>query len=146
MRTAPDATTVVRYDLDYIKAGTTGSWDTWPTLRQLLEYATQHPDAELYDDAERAEEFAATLERWQEAVRAPGELVMTVAEAQQLHAAAMAYLAYALENNYDAENEALEDPDAYRFATAGPVLLPVLAFPWTFLTGSADGNHGFTID
>jgi len=127
MRPEPASNDVVRYDLDYIKAQTAARWDSWPTLRQVLEYATAHPDAELYDDADHAEEFAATLERWQSAVRTPGKLVMTIAEARQLHAAAMAHLNYALENNYDAETEAVEDPDAYQFATVGPILLPALA-------------------
>jgi hypothetical protein len=145
MRALPAPTSVIRYDLDMMRASAEAPWDRWPTLRHILEYATEHPDAELYDDAESAEEFAATLERWQQAVRAPGELVITVTEAQQLHAAAMAHLAYALENNYDAEAEAIEDPDAYRFAQFGPILLPAMAHPWESPTIPADGTCNFTL-
>jgi hypothetical protein len=144
-RPAPAPTDTITYDLDEIKAGANGSWDTWPTLRQILDYATTGSDSGLYGDPERAEEYAATLDRWHHAVNVPGPFVITVADAQQLQAAARAYLDYALENNYGAEHESVEDPEAYRFAQFGPILLSALSHPWDFLSLANDAANGWTI-
>jgi hypothetical protein len=145
MRAAPEPTDVVTYDLDLIKAGWDGPTDEWPTMREMLVYATGSPDEGLYDDAERAKEFEETLERWSAPARSDAALTMTVAEAGQLHDAAMAMLEYALQHHYDADYEAVDDPAAYRFATAGKILLPVLAVPWTTLAEECDGSNGITL-
>lgn len=143
-RPAPAPTDTITYDLDEIKAGARGPWETWPTLRQILEYATASPDAALYDP-EHGEEYSETLDKWRLAVTAPGPFRITVAEAQQLHAAAKAHLEYALENNYDAEHESVEDPEAYHFAQYGPILLRAMSHPWEFLSLANDGANGWTI-
>lgn len=140
-RSAPAETDRFRFDLDVIQFGGAGLGG--PTLRQMLIAACVHGDDEaLHDDPERAQEFADTLERYRERLEAGRYLELDGAEARLLYEASMSAWSYADQNNYGNDDE--EDEQARLFGQYGGQMLHMVNWPWTALTFSDDGNHGFT--
>lgn len=140
MRTAPAESDVYRYHLDKIQLGGLGLGG--PTLRDMLSYACIiGDDAGMHDDAERAEEFAETCDRYRNLVKSVAHLDLSVAEARKLYDACMSSWSYADQNHYGADDE--PDDEARAFGAHGEVVLRALTRPWSALAYSDDGAHGF---
>lgn len=140
MRTVPAETDRYRYRLDEIQLGGAGLGG--PTLREMIISACVIGDDEgVHDDAERAEEFAETCDRYRADAKNGMWMDLTVAEARKLYEACVSAWEYADQNNYGADDEA--DEDARRFGQHGRFMLHALTWPWEALTFADDGSHGF---